>query len=101
MTAMTADGAAGRRFIAATADPIAMADLAKSLEDDGYEKVPTRRAPNLLMKLMSLFDSDVKGMVPMLGKKIALDNSATFDVLAWEPTPINDSVTEMAASLSA
>ena len=101
VTAMTADGAAGRRFIAATADPIAMADLAKSLEDDGYEKVPTRRAPNLLMKLMSLFDSDVKGMVPMLGKKIALDNSATFDVLAWEPTPISDSVTEMAASLSA
>jgi dihydroflavonol-4-reductase len=99
--AMTADGAAGKRFIAATAEPIALAAVADILRDAGYEKVPSRKAPNVLMKLMGIFDSDVRGMVPMLGKQFALDNSATFDVLAWEPTPVNDSVTEMAAALSA
>jgi hypothetical protein len=39
-------------------------------------------------------------MLPLLGKKIAFDTSATSDVLDWHPTPMEASFTEMAASLS-
>ena len=100
VAALTADGAAGHRFIAATAEPISMSYFAQVLRDAGYSKAPSRKAPNFAIKLMGLFDRQVKGMLPMLGKKAAFDNQATFDVLDWRPTPMETSIKEMAASIS-
>ncbi len=100
VAALTASDAAGQRFIAATAEPVAMADLASVLRDAGYSKVPSRRAPHLAIKLMSLFDRDAKGMVPQLGKRVGYDTRATYDVLGWQPTPLETTLVEMAASLS-
>jgi len=100
VAAMTTAGAAGQRFIAATAEPIEMGYFAQVLRDAGYPKAPSRKAPNLAIKLMSLFDRQAKGMVPFLGKKAAYDNQATFDILGWQPTPIEVSIKEMAASIS-
>ena len=77
-----------------------MAHFAEVLRAAGYSKVPSRRAPNAAIKLMSLFDREARGMAPMLGKKISYDNRATFDVLDWQPTPMETSIREMAASLS-
>lgn len=99
--ALTAPGAAGKRFIAATAEPVEMATLASVLRSAGYSKVPSRRAPSFLLRLMSIFDSEARGMVPFLGKKAAFDNRATFELLGWKPTPIEASLKEMAQSLSA
>jgi len=100
VAAMTTSGAAGRRFIAATAEPVSMARFAEVLRDAGYAKVPSRKAPNVAIRLMSLFDRQAKGMVPSLGKKAAFDNEATFAILDWQPTPIESSITEMAASIA-
>jgi len=100
VAAMTAEGAPGQRFIAATAKPVELSHLAGVLREAGYSKVPSRKAPNFAIKLMGLFDSEVKGMVPQLGKRVAYDQSATCDVLGWQPTPLETTVTEMAASLS-
>jgi dihydroflavonol-4-reductase len=97
---MTTADAAGQRFIAATAEPIEMGYFAQVLRDAGYPKAPARKAPNAAIKLMSLFDRQAKGMVPFLGKKAAYDNQATFDILGWQPTPIEMSIKEMAASIS-
>ena len=100
VTALTAPGAQGMRFIASTQEPIPMTALAAILREAGYAKVPTRRAPNVAVRVMSLFDRAAKGMLPMLGKTISFDTSATDRVLGWEPTPMAESFTEMAASLS-
>ena len=100
VAAMTTEGAAGRRFIAATAEPVSMAHFAEVLRDAGFSKVPSRRAPNVAIKLMSLFDRQAKGMLPSLGKNLAFDNQATYDILDWKPTPIEASITEMAASIA-
>ena len=81
VAALTAPTAAGRRFIAATAQPVAMSHVASVLRDAGFSKVPTRKAPNAAIKLMSLFDREAKGMVPQLGKRIAYRNQETYDVL--------------------
>ena len=70
------------------------------LRDAGYPKAPSRKAPNAAIKLMSLFDRQAKGMVPFLGRKAAYDNRSTFDILDWQPTPIETSIREMAASIS-
>ncbi|NDI23168.1 MAG: NAD-dependent epimerase/dehydratase family protein, partial [Betaproteobacteria bacterium] len=54
--AMTADGAAGKRFIAASAEPIEMTTVAKVLKEAGYSRVSSRRAPTILLKIIGLFD---------------------------------------------
>jgi len=100
VAAMTTPAASGRRFIAATAEPVSMTYFAEVLRNAGYSKVPSRKAPNVAIKLMSIFDRQAKGMLPSLGKKAAFDNHATFDVLDWQPTPMETSFKEMAASIS-
>ena len=99
--AMTADGAAGRRFIAASAEPVEMATVASVLKKAGYAKAPSRKAPTVLLRVMGLFDREVRGMLPFIGRAASFDNSATFGALEWKPTPIETSFREMAASISA
>ena len=99
VAALTASAASGKRFIAATAEPVSMAYFASVLRRAGYSKVPSRKAPNVAIKLMGIFDREARGMVPSLGKMVSFDNQATFDVLGWQPTPMEASIVEMAASI--
>lgn len=100
VAAMTNPQAPGRRFVVASEKPIKMIDAAAALKRAGYEKVSTRRAPTLLLKMMAPFNSDVKGMISFLGKSVEIDNSETRAILRWEPTPFETSLTDMAASIS-
>ncbi len=100
LAALTAPSAPGQRFIAASAAPVELRYLAEVLRGAGYTKVPTRKAPNVAIKLMALFDRQAKGMVPQLGKRVAFDNRTTYDVLGWTPTPLEQTFVEMAATLS-
>ena len=98
--AMTASSAAGKRFIAATAEPVEMSKVAEVLKNAGYTKAPSRRAPSMLLKIAGLFDPEAKAMVPFLGQRASFDNKATFEILDWKPTPIEISLREMAAAIS-
>ncbi len=98
--ALTSPAAAGHRFIAATAEPVSMMHFATVLRDAGYAKVPSRKAPNAALRVMSMFDRQTRGMVPFLGQKASFDNQATFAILDWKPTPIETSIVEMAASIT-
>jgi len=98
--ALEVEGAAGKRFIAASEQPVEMGHVAMVLREAGYKKVPSRRAPNLAIKFMSLFDREAKGMLPQLGKKIAYDVKSTYDVLGWQPTRLETTLVEMATSLT-
>lgn len=100
VAAMTNPQAPGRRFVVASEKPIKMIDVAAALKRAGYEKVSTRRAPTLLLKMMAPFNSDVRGMISFLGKSVEIDNSETRAILRWEPTPFETSLTDMAASIS-
>lgn len=101
VAAITAEDAPGHRFIAATADPVDVVDLAKALKGAGFNKVSTRRAPTPLLKVVALFNKDIRGMLPMLGKTVRFDTRSTTDVLGWEPTPVDQSVIDTATSLAA
>jgi dihydroflavonol-4-reductase len=91
--------AAGQRFVLASEEAIPMIKVAQTLKSEGYNKVSTRKAPSILLKMMAPFSKDVKGMVSFLGRKVRSDNSATKEVLGWVPTPIETSLVDMAASL--
>lgn len=99
VNALTAESAAGQRFIAAGAEPIEFRSIAAILKEAGHDKVSTRKAPTFLLKVMALFDRDVKGMLPLIGKRASYDVSATHDVLDWEPTPVETSIKDMAAAI--
>lgn len=100
VNAIKAQGVAGKRFIAATAEPVEMATVMQILKNAGYNKVPSMKAPSFMLKFMSLFDREAKGMVPYLGKKASFDNLETFKLLNWKPTPIEKSISEMAKAIS-
>ena len=100
IAAMIKSGAAGKRFIACSAEPIEMSALTEVLKKAGYKKAPTVKAPTFLLKFISLFDREVKGMLPFIGKKASYDNSETFKILDWKPTPMSKSFEEMATAIT-
>lgn len=100
VTALAVPEAAGQRFILASDEAIPMMHVAETLKSAGYTKVSTRKAPSFLLKMMAPFSKDVKGMVSFLGRKVGSDNASTRAVLGWEPTPMETSIVEMAASLT-
>ena len=100
IAAMTKSGALGKRFIACTAEPIEISTITQVLRDAGFSKAPARKAPTFLLKFMGIFDKQVKGMLPFIGKKASYDNSETFEILEWKPTPMSQSFKEMASAIT-
>ena len=100
---MTAPQAAGQRFIAAGAFAW-MSEIAAMLRAHlGPEaaKVPTRAAPDILLRLVGLFDRDLGSVVPSLGRKRDFTSAKARSMLGWEPRPTEETVLDCARSLIA
>ena len=100
VAAMTANGAVGKRFIASSDEPLHFKEVTGILKNAGYKKASTRQAPKFLLKIMSLFDDQVKGLLPMVGERQTVANQETYEILGWEPTPMEQSLIETAESIS-
>ena len=103
LRAMTAPEAAGQRFIAA-GDFAWMADLAAILRarlGSAAARVPTRKAPDFLLRIASLFDADLKTVTPGLGRRRTFTSAKAQAVLGWRPRPMEDTVLDCARSLIA
>lgn len=101
--AMTNPAAGGQRFLA-TDRFLWMADVAEILRDRlgaDAEKVPSRVAPNILVRVMSLFDPGVRSIVGELGKSASYSSEKARTRLGWTPRQIEDSVADTARSLIA
>lgn len=101
--AMTAREAAGQRFIAAGTFGW-MADLATLLRarlGDAASKVPTRRVPDLLVRLAALFNKELRAAVPRLGQKRDFTSAKAQATLGWRPRPLEETVLDCARSLIA
>ena len=81
LAALEAAHVSGKRFIAASAKPVAMSYLAEVLRKAGYSKVPSRKDPVAAIKLMSIFDRQAQRMLPYLDAKLSYDNHETFELL--------------------
>src|SRR6201996_4441652 len=67
---MTDPAARGERFLAIGGDFVSMRQIAQMLKEglgDLARKVPTRSLPSWLMRMVGLFDPQVKGILPELG----------------------------------
>ena len=101
--AMTAPEAAGQRFIAA-GDFAWMTEVAAILKanlGDAARKVPTRRVPDVVLRLVALFDKTVAGVTPRLGEKRTFISAKAQNMLGWRPRPLEETVLDCARSLIA
>lgn len=79
--ALERPAAEGRRFLA-SGGTMSFLDIATVLKQAFPDrKIVTRRAPNLLMRLLGLFDPSVRTILPDLGRRIEFSNKAARDVL--------------------
>lgn len=101
LRAMTASEAGGERFIAVT-QFLWMAEVAGLLRQrlgPAASKVPTRVAPDLLVRAMALFDGGIRSFRSSLGKRTDYDTAKARERLGWSPRPIEDTIAEAAESL--
>ena len=99
--AMTDPAAGGERFIAAD-EFLWLKEVGAILRErlgDAASKVPTRQAPDLLIRAMALFDSSVRPVVPDLGKRSYFSSRKAREELDWSPRPVGDSIEDCARSL--
>ena len=97
--AMTETRANGKRLIPTTSRAYSFMEIAEILKENGYNKVSTRRAPIFMIKLMSLFDREAKGMVPIVGNTVSSDNTETREIFGWEPIPFKKTILDCAKSI--
>jgi dihydroflavonol-4-reductase len=99
--AMTDPAAGGERFLAVDRF-LWMQDVGRILREHlgaAAAKVPTRKAPDLLIRVMGLFDPSVRTIVGDLGQAPIYSAEKARTVLGWKPRPIEDSITDTAGSL--
>jgi dihydroflavonol-4-reductase len=98
---MTSPAAGGERFIAAD-QFLWVADVARVLRErlgDQASKVPTRVAPNVLIRALALFDGSLRSVIGDLGKRQWFSSEKARSMLGWQPRPVEDSIEETARSL--
>ena len=99
--AMTAAEAGGERFIAVN-EVLWMAQVAEILRErlgQAASKVPTRVAPDPLVRAMALFDGRIRSFTGSLGKRTEYDTTKARRRLGWSPRPIDDTIAETGESL--
>jgi nucleoside-diphosphate-sugar epimerase len=101
--AMTDPAARGERFLATSGDFVSVREIAGMLKDGlgaAARKVSTRRLPSWLVRMAGLFDLQVKGIMPELGKHKNASNEKARRLLGWAPSSPREAVLATARSLS-
>lgn len=101
--ALTSPAAGGERFIA-TDRFLWLPEVAAILRQrlgDAARKVPTRVAPNVLMRALALFDGSMRSVVGDLGKRAWYSSDKARTTLDWITRPAEDSIEDCARSLLA
>jgi nucleoside-diphosphate-sugar epimerase len=100
--AMTDPAASGERFLAVAGDFLSALDMAKALKSGlGAQgrKVPTRELPDWMLRVMGMFDAEVRQLTPELGKHKTASNAKARNLLGWKPRSNEDSILATARSL--
>ena len=97
--AIDATGAAGQRF-AGVAGFIWFSDMARIVKGAFPDrKIPLRVAPDVLIRVLGLFDPAIRTIVPMLGVRQDIDSNRARAVLGTSFRPLEESVRDAAASI--
>ncbi|MGV3709366.1 MAG: SDR family oxidoreductase [Gemmatimonas sp.] len=100
--AMISPAANGERFLAVAGDFLSVYDIAQILRrrlGDAAAKVPSRRIPDVLVRIASLFDTAVRDTLPELGKKKNATSAKAIQRLGWQPRSSEEAIIATAESL--
>ena len=61
--------------------------------------VPTRKLPDLILRLAAVFQHEARFMVPMLGRRREFDTTRAASLLQWHPRPSSAAVIKCAESM--
>jgi len=98
--AMTNADSDGERFIVSERE-LWLAETAKVLREAGFKKAPKITMPDFAVRIVALFDKELKGAVGGLGRLVITPSDAAKAVLGWQPRDARDSVVETAKQLEA
>jgi dihydroflavonol-4-reductase len=101
VAAMTAPDAAGQRLIAASSF-LWFSDVAAILRAElgaDARKVPRRRVPNVVVRLLALFDPEIRSVVDELGQKTTYSIENARRRVGWSPRPVEQTIVDCARSL--
>ncbi|MGB4778328.1 NAD-dependent epimerase/dehydratase family protein [Microbacterium sp.] len=100
LLALDTPAAAGQRFIVVS-DLLTMQDVGRVLHEHfpDHVKSAPRELPDVLVRAASWFRPELRGLVPMLGRRYSYSTAAARSVLGWEPRPSEQVVVDTARSL--
>lgn len=97
--AMETPEASGNRYLATT-KMLSMKQVASILKEAYPDrKIPSRVVPDLLIRLFSNFQTELKPTLFDLGYRRRTDNSKAKTELGWQPIPANEAILACASSL--
>jgi nucleoside-diphosphate-sugar epimerase len=102
LRAMTDPAARGERFLATAENFVSFRQIAQFLKaglGDAARKVPTRPLPKWLLRVVGLFDAEVRGVLPELGKRKNASNEKARRLLGWAPRSPKEAVLATAGTL--
>ena len=102
LKAMTDPAARGERFLATAGDFISVRQMAQFLKEgagDAARRVPTRSLPTWLMRVVALFDPEVRGVLPEVGNRKNASNEKARRRLGWAPRSAREAILATAQSL--
>jgi nucleoside-diphosphate-sugar epimerase len=100
--AMTHPAARGERFLAVAGDCMSILEIAKVLRrrmGASARKVPRFQLPDWLVRIAAIRNSEVKQILPELGKVKNSTNEKARRVLGWTPRSNEESIVAAAESL--
>ncbi|MGL4234748.1 NAD-dependent epimerase/dehydratase family protein [Tabrizicola sp.] len=98
--AMENPNAADERFIAAS-DWKWMAEIAQTLRANlgtAAHSVPTRSLPDLVLRMVAVFDRPVRFVVPLLGRRHVFSAEKAERLLGWQPRTAEATILDAARS---
>lgn len=102
--AMTHPAAKGQRFLAISGQSHSFLELAQMLRRNlgaRASKVPTRELPNWIMRLVAIFNPNIRFFLPQLGKNFDATSQKAIKTLGWSARDLQETVTDTAESLLA
>eukprot|EP01048_Picozoa_sp_COSAG05_P033251 COSAG05_NODE_13222_length_438_cov_0.592920_1_plen_113_part_10 len=99
--ALTNERSNGKRYIATSKESYTFHDIAKILFKHKYVSKCPKVAPSFLLRIISLFDREVKGMLPFVGTELTADISQTQKDFNWHTVDFEKSMLDTAKSVKA
>jgi len=80
---------------------VEMSEVLRARLGDKARRAPTRELPDILLRVLGLFDGEVRQLVPELGKHKDASAEKAERMLGWSPRSAADAIVATAESLAA